>query len=699
MHAALKDAGLVSRPFNADQAIFDFARLKREKFERNVGLAAYAAGALIVAGILGWIVMLRRNLRARRKIEDALHESEAQLRAIADNSPSAIFLKDTEGHFIFANQVWHKTNNPTGMDIVGKTVHDFLSPEIADEIAAVDARVTAMGVPVVEEQRLPIMGGGWQYVLSTKFPVFDESGDTIAIGAVNTDITDRVMAERALRDSEAHLTHAQRIAKLGSWVWELSTNKVTWSDTLYRLMQINPANDGDPLEDFFACIHPDDRAVMVENNEKMKQPGRQELAAIRIILPDGEERHLHMQSVAEHDATGRPIRVIGITQDVTESKHTEEALRQSQKMEAVGQLTGGVAHDFNNLLAVIIGSAELLVDEVGDNRLLTAIDRAATRGAELTQRLLAFSRQQSLAPQSIDLAELVASMDSLLQRTLGEPVKIVTNVPEDIWPVLADPGQLENALLNLAINARDAMPDSGVLEISCSNIELLEGDDRVSDEVAAGDYVLIAIRDTGSGMTQDVLEHVFEPFYTTKSVGEGTGLGLSMVYGFARQSGGDVVIESEVGTGTEVKIFLPRSAAVAASVEPERSNGSTRGQGEVILILEDDADVSAYISAVLGGLDFRVLAAPDASSALRILEEEGPVDLLLSDVVLPGGVSGPEFAIKAKDIQPQLRVIFMTGYVSDTWVHEKLPETAKTVLNKPFRREELVKAIHNTLAA
>jgi signal transduction histidine kinase len=250
----------------------------------------------------------------------------------------------------------------------------------------------------------------------------------------------------------------------------------------------------------------------------------------------------------------------------------EEALRQAQKMEAVGQLTGGIAHDFNNLLAVILGNAELLHDKIGGDPFITQIDRAATRGAELTQRLLAFSRQQALQPQSIDLTELLPSLDDLLRRTLGEPVKLLLDLPEGVWPVTADPGQLENALLNLAINARDAMPHGGNLEIRCENVQLRNGELGNSGKIAAGDYVRIAVCDTGAGMPADVLEHAFEPFYTTKDVGEGSGLGLSMVYGFVRQSGGDVAIDSEPGLGSEIKMFLPR-AKIAATPSDQSDFG------------------------------------------------------------------------------------------------------------------------------
>jgi len=638
--------------------------------------------------------ILRRQVK-KRTFE--LGASEKRFLAIADHSPSAIFLKDTDGRFIFANRVWHDMYNPAGADLADKTIHDYLPPEIADPVSEIDAKVLKTGVPFVEEQFLPNARGEWQNILSTKFAVRDGDGDIIAIGAVNTDITGRVAAEQALRESEERFRG----------VFENSPTALSLKDMEGRFQLVNPKFTewfGAQLEDMIGKttqdISPTKFSVASDDLERkvIETGGTHELEH-DIPFADGT---LHSLILTKFPVLGPDKKIVGVgtnNTDITEHRQTELALRQAQKMEAVGQLTGGVAHDFNNLLAVILGNTELLQDEIGDSRLLASIDRAATRGAELTQRLLAFSRKQTLAPQSINLTELLPGLDDLFHRTLGEPVKILTDVPEDIWPVLADPGQLENALLNLAINARDAMPDGGILQIRCSNMELQEGDIRVGGEVAAGDFVQIAVRDTGSGMPEGMLEHVFEPFYTTKDVGEGSGLGLSMVYGFARQSGGNAEIESELGTGTEVRLLLPRSVVASASDEPIRKKARKRGQGEAILVLEDEPDVRSFTVDALEKLGYRVFEAADANAAMHVLEEEaGNVDLLLSDVVLPGGISGPEFAAKVKDLHPQLRVIFMTGYTSEPLLKQISTDTNISVLNKPFRRAVLADAIEDTLA-
>ena len=390
----------------------------------------------------------------------------------------------------------------------------------------------------------------------------------------------------------------------------------------------------------------------------------------------------------------------GIFADITEVKQTEERLRQAQKMEAVGQLTGGIAHDFNNLLAVISGSIEFLQDEVGERQELKTIDRAVTRGSELTQRLMSFARQQPLRPQTVMLTELIGGLDDLLQRTLGAPIKFLTGLPENLWPVTADPGQLENALLNLALNARDAMPNGGILEIYCSNLEPNQAILRIGPEVKAGNYVEIAVRDTGVGMSDHALEHAFEPFFTTKEVGQGSGLGLSMVYGFARQSGGAAVIDSQLAGGTEARIYLPRAqssdATNVAEGEGEGEGELRRGNGQLVLVLEDESDVRQLAVAALKGLGYRVLEASDAQQAMKHLDTLGDIDILLSDIVLPGGVSGPEFAAKAKTICPRLRVLFMSGYASGNASQGCSSDFDEMLLMKPFRRAELARAVYET---
>ncbi|MDH3967676.1 MAG: ATP-binding protein [Rhodospirillales bacterium] len=385
-------------------------------------------------------------------------------------------------------------------------------------------------------------------------------------------------------------------------------------------------------------------------------------------------------------------------QMTTDLEQTNEQLRQSQKMEAIGQLTGGVAHDFNNLLAVILGNAELLDLRSRDNKsLVQAIIRAATRGEELTYRLLAFSRQQPLQPRSIDLAALVAGMSDILERALGEMIEIETITEQGLWMARADAGQVENTLLNLANNARDAMIAGGKLRIECANVR---GDETTAAQTSgamAGDYVMLAVTDTGVGMAEAVLERAFEPFFTTKDVGEGSGLGLSMVYGFAKQSKGHVTIDSKAGKGTAVKLYLPRSNDAAVQAGRAMTEQIPHGRGEVVLVIEDDPDVRELAAGILDSLGYRVITAPTVDSARTVLKKNNRIDLVLSDVVLPAGTSGPAFAREARAQRPDLKVVFMSGYVGEAVTRNGLPEPDTVLLSKPFQRHEMAEALRSAL--
>ncbi|RKG73373.1 PAS domain S-box protein [Corallococcus terminator] len=386
--------------------------------------------------------------------------------------------------------------------------------------------------------------------------------------------------------------------------------------------------------------------------------------------------------------------------DVTEQRQTEDQLRQAQKMEAVGKLTGGVAHDFNNLLQIIGGNLQLLQrDVVGNERGLQRVRTAlgaVERGARLSAQLLAFSRRQPLAPRSLSLGRLVRGMDDLLRRALGEDVELETVISGGLWNTLADPHQLENVILNLAINARDAMAGQGKLTLELSNASLDDHYAQQHPEVLAGAYVLLAVSDTGGGMTSQVMERAFEPFFTTKPEGRGTGLGLSMVYGFVKQSGGHVKLYSEVGHGTTVKVYLPRAFQAEAPV-PEVVTGPVEGGQETILAVEDDADVRATVVELLTELGYRVLRAVDGQSALSILKSGVAVDLLFTDVVMPGPVRSPELAKQARMLQPDIEVLFTSGYTENAIVHGGRLDPGVHLLSKPYRREDLARKVRALL--
>jgi PAS domain S-box-containing protein len=414
------------------------------------------------------------------------------------------------------------------------------------------------------------------------------------------------------------------------------------------------------------------------------------------------------------DRGGALVGFAKVTRDITQRKQAEAdlerahaALAQSQKMEAVGQLTGGIAHDFNNMLTAILGSLELLETRKEDfapaaNRMLAVIRHAAERGAELTRRLLAFSRKQALAPAAIDINRLVADMSELLRRTLGESISIETVLAEDLWPAFIDPNQVESALLNLAVNARDAMRQGGKLTIETGNAFLNDDYTRHRNEMTAGEYVFIAVSDTGTGMTQEVLEHAFEPFFTTKAVGHGTGLGLSQVYGFVKQSGGDVELCSAVGRGTTVKMYFPRTDG-----QPERepeTRGATAAASplpygtETILVVEDDGDVRGYTVNAVRHLGYNVLEANDAATALALLDARSDIRLLFTDVGLPG-MNGRELADAARSRRPDIKVVFTSGYARTAVANLGLLERGVHLLPKPFRIESLARMLRLALDA
>ena len=395
-----------------------------------------------------------------------------------------------------------------------------------------------------------------------------------------------------------------------------------------------------------------------------------------------------------------------IAHAIAEREGVEDALRQAQKMEAVGQLTGGVAHDFNNLLTIITGNVDMARRALGSgetSRARRALDNAqkgAERAAALTQRLLAFSRRQPLAPKIVNADRLIAGMADLLHRALGEQVQLETVATTGLWRVEADPNQLESAILNLAVNARDAMPEGGKLTIETANTRLDEQYSAAHAEVAPGNYVVIAVTDTGSGMSKETLARVFDPFFTTKGVGQGTGLGLSMVYGFVKQSGGHVKIYSELNEGTTVKIYLPRVASADEAEERGAAADVDRVQREQrILVVEDDDDVRAYTAEILRELGYRVLEAHDGPSAIRLLErQEKPVDVLFTDIVMPG-LSGRELADAARRSQPALKVLYTSGYARNAIVHGERLDLGVEMIAKPFTYQELAEKMADVLDA
>ncbi len=520
------------------------------------------------------------------------------------------------------------------------------------------------------------------------------------LARLNAELTEQIAvrerAEQALKKSRAQLLSIMNNSPALISIKDLDSRYTYVNPSYCRYFQTTPEQaigqtaDGILADDIAAGIRVGDDAIASAGNRSpIGEPFPVKFGDSTLLLTKFP--------ICDEDGNLLNIGTIGI--DISEQKQAEESLRQAQKMEAVGQLTGGVAHDFNNLLAVILGNAELLADnrDPMDPR-VQAVIRSAERGSELTQRLLAYSRQQPLINRSADLAKLVHSLHDLLQRTLGETIVIETRAQPGLWRALVDTGQVENAILNLAINARDAMPHGGRLTIACENTYLDDVFVADNPETAPGEYVSLSVIDTGMGIPPDVQTRVFEPFFTTKEVGQGSGLGLSMVYGFAKQSRGHVAITSAEGQGTTVRLYLPRAlCAPAASLS--QSDDLPRGNGQSILVIEDDDDVRDLAVHLIEGLGYSVVAVPTAAEAREAFRAHRHFDLLLSDVVLPGGTSGPEFAGEIRATAPETKILFMSGYPDGQHGTADLSVADARLLTKPFLRHELAAVLSKVLEA
>lgn len=423
---------------------------------------------------------------------------------------------------------------------------------------------------------------------------------------------------------------------------------------------------------------------------------------IEVPFADGKSHSVLVTKFPVLGATGGPMGVGTIATDITDSRRAEEQLRQAQKTEALGQLTGGIAHDFNNLLAVISGNLDLMKDELaGDADLTDLLEDAlasAQSGAELTHRLLAFGRRQTLHPQFTDASELVVGMSRMLVRTLGETIGIQRILSEDLWPVEVDRNQLETSLLNLALNARDAMPEGGVLTIETANTTLDNRSVHTHETVVPGDYVVVSVTDNGAGMSPEVVESAIQPFFTTKGVGHGSGLGLSMVYGFVKQSGGHLVISSSLGKGTTVRLYLPKADKQAHEGEMQAPvSTAAGGSGERILVVEDKADVRRLAKRILTRLGYVVLEAADGKSALESLDAGPKVDLLFTDVVLPGRISGADLAKAAQARYPELKVLYTSGFANNAVLKDSSSRDEIRFIKKPFAKEGLARMVRHAL--
>ncbi|QYK42822.1 MAG: PAS domain S-box protein [Paracoccaceae bacterium] len=633
------------------------------------------------------------------------HEQD-MLRAVVDTAVDGVIVIDSSGTVLMFNPACERLFGHDAEEVIGRNVKMLMPAHFRDRHDAFIGNYLRTGERQIIGIGREVQG---QRKDGTVFPMDlsvgeAKRGDTSFFVGIIHDLTERLRSEKAIREAITQLETVVNTAVDG----------VILIDSSGTVLMFNPA-----CERLFGH----DAAEVIGRNVKMLMPAHfREVhdAYIANYLRTGERKIIGIGREVEgrrKDGTVFPMDLsvgearqdggsifVGIIHDLTARKTTEERLAQAQKMEVVGQLSGGIAHDFNNLLTVIIGNAELLTHGLKArpdlHALADGIARAGDRGAELTRRLLAFSRRQMLQPTTIDPNQLILELRDLLRGTLREHIVVNVSLADNLHAAVVDHAQLESALLNLCLNAQDAMPDGGNLSMSTANITLDPSYRDRNLEVPPGDYVAIAVTDTGHGMSPEVLARVFEPFFTTKEVGKGSGLGLSMVYGFAKQSNGHVSIYSEPGLGTTVRLYLPSARGLRSPALSDHADEPPDpvGRRELVLIVEDDPLVRNYAEKCLQSLGYRSVTAESGQAALHVIAEGHPISILLTDIVMPGGISGWELAEKARRLLPGLRVLFSSGYAMETLnAHDRMPQGA-VFLSKPYRKADLARCLIATLS-
>jgi PAS domain S-box-containing protein len=641
---------------------------------------------------------------------EASQSSDGRYRLLVESiTDYAIYMLDREGHVTSWNPGARRFKGYEAQEIIGRHFSTFYTDaERAQDVPAL-ALSEAERTGRFEREGWRVRKDGTQFWAHVVIDAIrSPEGGLVGFAKITRDLTERRAAEAKLRESEQQFRLlVQGVTDYAIYMLDADGHVASWNAGAQRIKGYAPEEIiGRHFSNFYTEA---DRAAGLPRTglETARQNGRWEHEGQR-IRKDGTAFWAHVVIDAIRDDDGKLVGFAKVTRDITERREAEAKLQQaqatmirSQKLEAIGQLTGGVAHDFNNLLQVISGNLQLLGKDVAGNaraemRVQTALAGVA-RGSKLASQLLAFARRQPLEPKVVNAGRLIKSMDEMLRRALGGEIEVETVVAGGLWNSLIDPDQFENAVLNLAINARDAMNGEGRLTIEASNAFLDEVYVRQHHELAVGQYVMIAVTDTGTGIPPDILERVYEPFFTTKAEDKGTGLGLAMVYGFLKQSGGHVKIYSEVGAGTTVKLYFPRQVASedALVVAP---SGEIRGGEETVLVVEDDDEVREVAVSMLTELGYRVVKARDAASALVVVDSGIPIDLIFTDVMMPGALRSPELARKAKERLPNVAVLFTSGYTQNAIVHGGRLDAGVELLAKPYTREGLARKVRHVLA-
>jgi PAS domain S-box-containing protein len=633
------------------------------------------------------------DLTERKHTEELLRQSEERYRLIVENQTEFIVKWRPDGTRTFVNDSYCRTFGVREQDCLGTSLFPLVAPEYREAIHRQTAALTPEA-PEYTEEHVALAPDGRRWQQWTNRGIFDAEGRLVEMLSTGRDISERKEAEEKLRQSRVHLLASQHIARVGSWEMDLQSlddlndNSLRCSDECFRIFGRTPGEIDVTGRVFFDLVHPDDRDRVCDAAHRAVRERSLYSIDHRTLLSNGDERVMHGQAELMLDpATGRPVKLIGTTQDVTDRVRLEEQLRQSQKMQAIGQLAGGVAHDFNNLLTVINGHVEMVLDHLGaEDPLrgeLTPIRDAGHRAALLTRQLLLFSRKAVLEPRVLNCGDLVQRTSQMLRRLISEEIHVATVSSPSLDRVKADPSQIEQVIMNLSLNACDAMPGGGRLTIETRNAVVDADFCREHPEGAPGRYVQLIVSDTGSGMTPHVKAHLFEPFFTTKGPGRGTGLGLATVYGIVQESGGFVTVSSDLNVGTTFSVFLPAldgsdPATTADAIEHSPLRGS-----ETVLVVEDDPGVRTITTLALKKYGYHVLEASDGSAALRLSNDRDTIDLLITDVVMPE-MSGRRLADALLRTRPHCRVLFMSGYNEEMLADRAAHSPADAFIQKPF---------------
>ena len=664
-------------------------------------------GLVAASFVLGVLLLQNINLQARLSRllytlrresfseQQRYRERERLFGAVVESSNDAIITKKLDGTITGWNPAAERLFGYTAIEAIGRHIDLIVPDSRLDELQDILTRV-GQGEPIANHETTRVTKDGRPVTVSLSVsPIRANSGEIIGASKIARDLTESRRAQAALTQE---IEERERI-------FQTSQDLILVTDTKGTFVQVSPSSVtilGIKPEEMIGhsameFIHPED---LESTREEMRSARRGHL------MRNFETRYMHRDGHAVSlfwmGAWSEPVRRhFFVGRDLTEKQAAEAQFRQAQKMDAIGQLTGGVAHDFNNILTVITGTIGILADAVTDDPQLSAIakmiDDAAERGASLTKHLLAFARKQPLQPREIDVNTLTLETIKLLRPTLGEQIQINPQLAEDAWPALVDPNQLTTAILNLSLNARDAMPGGGKLVVETSNVHLDESYTAMNSDVAAGNYVMVAVSDTGTGISPANLERVFDPFFTTKEVGKGTGLGLSMVFGFVKQSNGHIKIYSEVGHGTTVKIYLPRATGVSDTPVESLASRSIAGGHETVLVVEDDNLVRRYVVTQIQSLGYKTFEASRASEALDIIDGPSHIDLLFTDVIMPGAMNGRQLVDAALARRPGLKTLFTSGYTENAIVHHGRLDTGVLLLAKPYRKSDLARMIRHAL--